>query len=310
MEKFDVVLLEKLGKLTAQIRKDVSPLVKIGVSITTLIDFVEKKIFDEGYLPAFPCTISINEIAAHYTVFEEDFFLKKGDVVKIDFGISHEGFITDNAFTIEVEDTKYEKLLLANMKGLNAAIENTNIGTPLSIIGGAVNKIAKEEGFNTIHNLSGHEIGKNNLHYGLSIPNYNNNDMRTISDSSEYAIEPFFTLGDPKVKNGGNSNILHLINYRPVRDPIAKKILNYIKENYEHLPFSKRWLIKDIITKLNPKQTEGFDTRKVLYALKILKQQDIIHEYEKLVTVDGSIVSQFEDTVLFVNGKKKIITRI
>lgn len=310
MEKFDVIILEKLGKLTVQIRKEVKNLVKVGVSITTLIDFVEKRIFDEGYLPAFPCTISINDIAAHYTVFDEDYVLKKGDVIKIDFGISFQGFITDNAFTIEVEDTKYKKLLDANMKGLNAAIEQINLNVPISKVGDVVNEIAKKEGFNTIHNLSGHEIGRNNLHYGLSIPNYNNNDMRVIEDNCEFAIEPFFTLGEPKVKNGGNSNILHLVNYKPIRDPIAKKILIYIKENYQHLPFSKRWLIKDIIIKLNSKQTFGFDIRKVLYGLNILKQQGIIHEYEKLITVDGSIVSQFEDTVLFINGEKKILTRI
>ena len=42
-------------------------------------------IFNEGYLPSFPCTVSINDMAAHYTVFDEGYILKSGDVIKIDF---------------------------------------------------------------------------------------------------------------------------------------------------------------------------------------------------------------------------------
>lgn len=310
MSELDTQILEKLGSLTAQIRSDVSKKIKTGINISEIINFIETEIFKNNYLPAFPATVSVNEVAAHYTVFNEDYKLQKGDVIKIDFGISESGFITDNAFTIEVDDNKYEKLLIANKKGLDKALEMAEIGVSMSEIGTAVNEIATENGFNTIHNLSGHEIGKNDLHCGLSVPNYKNGDSSKIISGMELAIEPFFTIGNPKVKNGGNSNILHLIANKPLRDPIAKKVLEHIKKNYPSLPFSKRWLIKDIITKLNPNQKDGFDSNRVSYALSLLKRDGIIHEYEKLVTVDSAIVSQFEDTILFVGNQKKIITRI
>ena len=63
--------------------------------------------------------------------------------------------------------------------------------------------------------------------------------MSIVQDKCELAIEPFFTKGEPKVKNAGPSNILHLVGDRPIRDPYAKKLLKYIKENYPKLPFSK-----------------------------------------------------------------------
>ena len=71
MTQLNVEILKKLGALTKKIRSEVSEIPKVGVDITEIINYVEKRIFDEGYIPAFPCTVSVNEIAAHYTVFDE-----------------------------------------------------------------------------------------------------------------------------------------------------------------------------------------------------------------------------------------------
>lgn len=302
-------ILNELGKFTKSLRKEVILMVKAEVSSLYLINHVEKKILSSGYFPAFPCTICVNDMAAHLTIFDEDYILKKGDVVKVDFGVSKNGFITDNAFTVEIETKKYEKLLESNLNGLHAAMNIVNLGVKMSEIGKAVNDVAKMSGFNTIHNLSGHQISRNDLHCGLSVPNYDNGDLRVIQDEMELAIEPFFTVGNPKVKNAGPSNILHLVNdSKSVRDPIAKKVLDHIKLNFPHLPFSKRWLIKEVAEELGFK--EGFEKRKVLYAINALKSYSIIYEYDALSTVDGAVVSQFEDTVVFEQGRKTIITRL
>lgn len=298
MGEFNIDILNKLGKFTNQLKIEVSKLPKEGIDITQIIDYVEDKIFQAGYLPAFPCTISINDVAAHYTVYDEGYILKKSDLIKIDFGLSFEGYITDTALTVEIGTKKYEKLMQANLEALNKAIEIIQIGTTMSEIGKQVNIIATKHGFNTIHNLSGHQIGRNNLHYGLSVPNYENNNQKPVKDNTEFAIEPFFTQGEPKVKSGTQSNILHLKSDIAIRDSIAKPILTYIKENFPHLPFSKRWLLKK------------FDKKKVNYSVKLLKSKGIIYEYDTLVTTDGSYVSQFEDTVIFHEGKKIIVTRL
>ena len=143
-ETLNLEILEKLGKLTHEIRKEVSKMPKSGMKISEIIDYVEKKIFAEGYLPAFPCTVCVNDVAAHYTVFDDDYELKKGDVIKIDFGISEDGFITDNAVTIEVEDNKYEKLMKANLDGLNAIMEKVEVGVSMSELGATVDAVAKK----------------------------------------------------------------------------------------------------------------------------------------------------------------------
>lgn len=313
MGELDINILKEIGKFTHNLRRKISTIPKTGSSMTELIDFVESEIFKAGYMPAFPCGVSINEIAAHYTVFDEDIVFKKGDVLKIDFGVAHEGYLTDNAITIEIEDNKYEKMLQANLEALNKAVELIEVGTTMSSIGKAVNEIAKTHGFNTIHNLSGHQISRNDLHCGLSVPNYENFNNNKVKENCEFAIEPFFTAGEPRIKSIGASNHMHLVKDKPIRDPIAKKVLIYIKENFPELPFSKRWLLKDVITKINPNiksKDKGFDVRKVNYAVKILKDHGILYEYDCLVSTDGSIITQFEDSVVFDKDKKIVLTRL
>ena len=310
MSELDIDVLEKLGKLTRVIRKEVSVLPKVGMDITQIIDYIERRIFEEGYMPAFPATVSVNDVAAHYTVFDEGYLLKRGDLIKIDFGISQDGFMTDNAFTVEIETNEYKDLMKANLEGLNAVMDKAEIGVTMNELGETVHGVAKKYGYETIHNLCGHQIARNNLHSGMSVPNFANRNSMKIEDDMQLAIEPFFTKGSPKVKSCGPSNVTHLKGSKPVRDPVAKKVLGYIEENYTYLPFSKRWLVEDVIRKLNPSAPKGFDIRKVKYALKVLKAHGIIHEYDALSTVDGSMVSQYEDCVVFVNNKKSVITRL
>ncbi|MFW6286273.1 MAG: type II methionyl aminopeptidase [Nanoarchaeota archaeon] len=297
MEQFSREILLDIGKFTQELREKVIEIVKKDVSLSFIVDFVEESILKEGYKPAFPCTVCINEIAAHYTYYDEDYILKKGDLVKVDFGINYQGNITDNAFTIQIDTNKYDDLIKANQIALNNLLDYIKPKKTLDELGKIVFDTAKDSNLNTIHNLSGHEIGKDNLHYGLHIPNYSNGSLKEIPSNALIALEPFLTYGAPLVKSIGNSNILHLVSDKSVRDPIAKKVLECIKENYPKLPFSKRWLLKH------------FDKKKVDYAIKILKLYKIVHEYDILSSKDSSFISQFEETVLFIDDKKYIITR-
>lgn len=312
MSDLDIGILNELGKLTKSIRSEVSKLIDVGVDITVLIDFIENRIFEGGYLPSFPAMVSINSMAAHYTVFDEGYVLQKGDVIKVDFGISKEGYISDNAFTVEVGSDEHKDLIETAKACLDKALEVVNYGVSMKEVGSSVETIAKEKGFNTIHNLSGHQIGRYDLHCGLSVPNCDNGDPSKVKEDTLLAIEPFVTYGQPMIKACGLSNILHLKNDGPVRDPIAMKLLKHIREHFPKLPFSKRWLVDSVLKenlKSNPKFS-GFDKRKVSYGVKILKKYGILYEYDELGTVDNKIVAQFEDCVVFNDGKKSIITRL
>lgn len=309
---FDMDLLRELGAFTRKLRKEVSLKIDVGVDIKELIDFLEISIFEKGYLPSFPSMVSVNDMAAHFTIYDEGYILQKGDVIKVDFGVSKNGFITDNAFTVEVGSNKHEKLIECAKACLDAAMERVEIGCSMNDIGDVVYNVAKERGFNTIHNLSGHQIGPYCLHYGMSVPNFANEDFQRVQNSQEFAIEPFITYGEPRIKAIRPSNILHLVKDKPIRDPIAMKLLKHIRQNFPKLPFSKRWLVQEVLTQDLQGKTnlEGFDKRKVNYGVNLLKKYGILYEYDELGTVDGEIVAQFEDVVVFENNEKTIITRL
>ena len=291
-------ILYLLGKETRNIREEIYDLPKEGLDTKEIVDKVEKLIYDKGFSSAFPCTVCINEVAAHFTPFKEGEILKKGDVLKVDFGLYYNGYISDNAFTVEVGTNNYSKLLETTMKALNNAIENIEVGSTMDQLGEIVENTAAENNFNTIHNLRGHQIGVDDLHCGINVPNYKNNDKKQVEENMEIAIEPFLTTGEPKVKGTGPSNILSLISEKPTRDPIARKLLKEIREKYSKMPFAKRWLL------------ENFDERKISYGLNVLKREGIVFEYEALSSTDNSVIAQFEDTVIFDEKNKEIITRL
>ncbi len=307
-EKLDIELLLKLGKFTYDLRQGVMVLLKEGVLYSQVIDYLEKSVFDNGYLPAFPATVCVNDVTAHFTVFDENFAFKNQDVVKVDFGVSYDGYVTDNAFTCEIGSNKYDKLLKANKDALYSVLKFAKTDIAVKEIGKIVNDIAEQNGFKTIHNLSGHQIKRYDLHAGLNIPNYDNSSNQKIENGMELAIEPFFTTGEPLVKSYGKSNILILLNpLKNTRDIIAKKILLHIRKKYPKLPFSKRWLLDDVCLNFNINE-KGFIKKHVLHAVDILKKEGILHEYDMLVSKDGNVTSQFEETIIFYDGKKNIIT--
>jgi len=83
-----------------------------------------------------------------------------------------------------------------------------------------------------------------------------------------------------------------LVKPKRVRDIRARKVLQYIIENYGWLPFAKRWLIEEF----------GPIDRELYYLLK----EGIIYSYPQLI--EEKPVSQFEHTFLVLKDKTIITT--
>ena len=65
----------------------------------------------------------------------------------------------------------------------------------------------KSFGFVPIRNLSGHGLGRYNIHTAPSIPNYDTQETETLERGQIIAIEPFITTGDGLIHEKGNSNV-------------------------------------------------------------------------------------------------------
>jgi len=283
----------KAGEIAKQVKQFAKSIIKPNMPLLEIAEKIENKIIQLGAKPAFPVNLGINEITAHYTPSYNDETIANG-LLKIDFGVQIDGFVADTAFSLDLENSEENKKLIeASEIALKNAIQKIKNEISLGEIGKTIQNSIESKGFSPITNLSGHEMQQYELHAGKTIPNIDNKKTEKITKGL-YAIEPFATNGSGKVIEGKPSGIYLLINEKNVRSIEARKILNFIIEEYKTLPFCSRWIVKKF----------GI---KSLFALKQLEENGNLHQYPQLVEVSHSKVSQAEHTV-FVDDNVIVTT--
>lgn len=289
----------KAGKIVSEVREDAAKLIKEGTLVLDLVEYVESEILKKGAGIAFPCNVSINEIAAHYTSpYKDETKINGGDMVKLDLGAHIDGYIADSAITVMANgkdlDEKLgtdrlnlnEEIIEASTAGLDAAIGAVKAGVEVCEIGMAVHEAIKEYKLNPIANLSGHSLEQYRLHAGISIPNINNHDHTKLEEGQAIAIEPFATDGAGFVNDAPGAYIFSFLADKPFRMKQTQKTLEYIESNYPYLPFSGRWL------------TDEFKPSRVPGSLKQLGEAMAVYPYHPLKEKAGCFVSQKEHTVI------------
>lgn len=274
----------KAGNIAKKVKAYAKTIVKKDVPLLEIAEKIEGKIVELGAKPAFPCNLSINEIAAHYTPTYNDTTRAHG-LLKIDFGVHIDGWSADTAFSIDLENEETNQTLIeASLKALDAATKTIKEKVKVSAIGKVIQETIEKQGFTPIINLSGHQMDEYLLHAGLSIPNINDDRMQII-EKGYYAIEPFATNGSGKVHDGPPSTIYQLENTTPPRNPKARTILAFIQREYKTLPFCARWIVKQF----GPTS---------LIALRELERNGNLHHFAQLVEKSGARVAQSENTFL------------
>ncbi|MBN1502526.1 type II methionyl aminopeptidase [Candidatus Woesearchaeota archaeon] len=283
------------GKIAAQARDYGASLIKVGVSLLEVTEAVEKKVNElEGDF-AFPPQISLNDIAAHYCAEPGDkTFFKKGDMAKLDVGVTVDGYVGDCAVTIDLGDN--EQLVKASREALDNAIKIIKPGITLGEIGKTIQETIAKHGFSPVRNLCGHGVGKYLYHGKPTIPNINTADPTKLEKGQVIAIEPFATSGAGMIYDSGVGNIYSQIAKKPVRNIITRQVLKEI-EKFNNMPFTTRWL------------TRKFPMFKLKFALRELLNYEIIKEYPPLVEKNHGLVSQAEHTVI-VDDKVIVTTKV
>lgn len=279
-----------VGKVAARALHEGAALCKPGVPLVDVCEAVEASIANQGMNMAFPCTTSLNECAAHYTPDANDNQeFVAGDVVKLDCGAERNGALSDNAITVEVGGTnKYTDLIETAQLCLDEAVSvlgpNANLGT----VGGVIETVAKNHGFKTIQNLTGHSLERYNLHAGLTVPNVEMRIRTRPRIGDVLACEPFVTLGNARarVENSGPGNIYHFEHDRPVRMQTQKQIMTHVKRNHPKLPFAQRWLVPPM------------DAKKLPFHVSQLQKIGSLKHYPALSEASGAMVAQREHTLI------------
>lgn len=270
-------------------------LIETEKSMLNVTEKIESFVKKHGGELAFPTNLAVNNVGAHWTPSSKSSeIFCKGDVVKLDVGVHIDGYIGDNALTLEIGTTNYTKMIEASREALNAAINVAVAGVNVGIIGHAVQDTIEKYGYRPIANLTGHRIKRYNLHSGVSIPSIRERGGPTLNNGDIVAIEPFVTDGAGRVGGKRNSNIYHLRQIRKVRDEKATELMKEIQERYKGLPFAERWLheFQDDATK----------------NLQKLMRAGIVSYYPVLDELGNGIVAQSEHTLLITNNGNEVLT--
>ncbi len=285
--------LRKAGRISAEARDYGMSLVKAGVKYYDVAQEVEGDIRKNGCKLAFPCNISVNEIAAHYTPSCNDkLVFDIGDVVKVDCGAAVDGYVGDTAGTVEVGTNRYRDLIDAAHNARDAVMEFIGEGLAINEIGKVVNMTITSAGYHPIKNLSGHQIEPYNLHAGLSIPNYDDGNTDTLKAGMVIACEPFATNGEGLITSGRPGNICRIARDVPPKEEELRQFYDYIMEEFKPFPFCAR----------------SCDFPKAELLLKKLVRQGIASSYAILKEVKGGCVSQWEHTVYIAGPKGEVMT--
>ncbi|ODM22373.1 Methionine aminopeptidase 2 [Aspergillus cristatus] len=303
-----------------QVRQYAQKNIKPGQTLTEIAEGIEDSVraltghpgLEEGDNikggMGFPCGLSINHCAAHYTPNAGNkMVLQQGDVMKVDFGAHINGRIVDSAFTMAF-DPVYDPLLAAVKDATNTGIREAGIDVRVCDVGAAVQETMESyevEINGTMHpvkcirNLNGHNIDQHIIHGGKSVPIVKGGDQTKMEEGEVFAIETFGSTGKGYVRDDMECSHYALIPDAPkvpLRVSSAKNLLNVINKNFGTLPFCRRYL-------------DRLGQEKYLLGLNNLVNSGIVQDYPPLCDIKGSYTAQYEHTVVLRPTVKEVISR-
>jgi len=278
----------KAGKIAGEVRENVRKKNWIGSTLAEICEYVESEIIKRGAKCAFPVNTSVNEVAAHYTAEPNDSkTVSDTDLVKIDLGAQINGYIADTAVTVNY-DPQYDSLVQTAEDALQNAMSMIKVGVKSKDVGRKIQNTIMDMGFKPIANLSGHSLDQYTIHAGKTVPNMWSIGSFDFSGDVAYACEPFVTAknGLGFVRNGKIKNIFALSSRKMTKDDEADKLLEFIWDNFNMLPFALRWIVKE------------WEEKEARRLLDILIKKKVVKAYAILVEASGKTVAQAEHTFI------------
>jgi methionyl aminopeptidase len=205
----EIKAMRTSGQMLASVLKVLEKKLVVGMSTKELAIIAAAELKSLGGAPAFlgyqdfpdVICISVNDEVVH-GIPRPDKIIAEGDIVGLDFGVQHQGMITDAAITVIAGRPKqigHIRLLEDTAQALQAGIAAVHDKVRTGDIGSAVENSLKHRTYGIVRDLVGHGVG-HNVHEDPNIPNYGRPHTGPwLSAGMTIAIEPMVTLGTDKV---------------------------------------------------------------------------------------------------------------
>jgi methionyl aminopeptidase len=212
------------GKVLSAILDELCATAKPGMQTRELSAIAAQRIKDNGVTPSFlhyngypdVICLSVNDQAVHTP--GSDYVLQEGDVLKLDFGVVHDGLHTDSARTVLVthldkeavkEKPEYKerrRLIAVTRECLEKAISQCEAGKTIGDIGFVIQQHAEKNGFSVAKELGGHGVG-HHLHEEPWIANFGKpHSGERLPVGAVIAVEPIITAGKGAIRDGADGH--------------------------------------------------------------------------------------------------------
>lgn len=203
--------IRKSCKMLSAMYRELIPLVKPGVQTIEIDKWVFDWIKKAGGNPvflgykmkksAYPASIcvSINEEVIHGIPSKRR--IREGDLVSLDCGIELDGFISDQAISVEAGKVseRVKELNKVTNECLYRGIGAVRAGDRLLQISRAIESHAKSFGYGIVEEYCGHGTGLA-LHEDPQVPNYPHGSNPKMTNGMVFAIEPMINLGSHEIE--------------------------------------------------------------------------------------------------------------
>ena len=204
----EIEIMHESGRILAEVLELLQVEVRPGIRLLDLDTIVKEEYRRRDVIPTFlgyqgypaHVCVSVNDEIVHGI--PSDRVLRDGDIVGIDLGVTHKGFVADSALTIGVGEIGQEKqrLIDTTHKSLWAGIRAAQPGARLSNISHAIQTCAEPEGFSLVREYVGHGIGRD-MHEDPAVPNFGPPDRGLVlKKGMVLALEPMVNVGDYRTK--------------------------------------------------------------------------------------------------------------
>lgn len=201
----EIAAMREGGQMLAQVLELLKQQIAVGMNTKQLADIAAKELKQLGGKPAFlgyegfpeVLCVSINDEVVH-GIPSKTRIIKDGDIVGLDFGVTHKGLITDGAISVIVgksDNKRLAQLLKTTEAAMYAGIDEMKDGVKTGDIGAAVQAVLTKGQFGIIRDMVGHGVG-DELHEDPNVPNYGSRGQGNIlKKGMTVAIEPMATMG-------------------------------------------------------------------------------------------------------------------
>jgi len=199
------------GKLLYEVLTVLKTLIVPGATTRLLNDTAHKMITGAGAMPSFlgydgfPASLctSVNDVVVHGIPNERP--LREGDILGVDCGLILEGWHADSAFTAGVGriSPEAQRLIDVTEACFWQAFDVVRKGYRVRDISRAIEDLALKNGYQPIHALCGHGIGRK-MHEDPAIPNFVEKipGIR-LQPGMTLAVEPMIAAGTWEVTMEG-----------------------------------------------------------------------------------------------------------